>query len=199
MSVLFKLTYGLYMVSTNFDGKDSGCIINTVMQQTAVPETLSLTINKDNYTTKLIEQSNKCVINILDTDTSFDFFKTFGMQSSKDNDKFKNIELEIVDNIKTNKSHSVGYFELELTEKIDVGTHYIFIGKIVNSKLFDNVNEPLTYSYYHKNIKPQPKKVENDEEVWVCKICGYEYHGSLPDDFICPLCKHGKVDFERIK
>ena len=206
MSILFKITYGLYMLSANADGKDAGCIVNTVMQQTAVPETLSVTVNKDNYTTSLIEKSGKCVVNILAEDTPFSFFKDFGMQSSKDVDKFKDIDVEVTKSgIKTNKTHSAGYFEMEILNKVDMGTHYLFVGKIVDSKVYEGAKAPVTYDYYHKNIKPKPQaeKVDNstkpEQEVWECKICGWRHTGPLPDDIICPICKHGKADFVRVK
>ena len=203
MSILFKITYGLYMLSTNDNGKDSGCIVNTVMQQTAVPETLSITVNKENYTTGLIKKTKRCVVNVLAEDTPFEFFKNFGMQSSKDVDKFKDINCEITKSgIKTNKDHSAGYFEMEILNVIDMGTHLMFVGKIVDSKIYEGAKAPVTYDYYHKNIKPKPapKKEENaDKEIWECRICGYRHEGPVPDDFVCPWCKHGKDDMFRVK
>lgn len=202
MSILFKLTYGLFMLSASNNGKDGGCIVNTVMQQTAVPETLSVTVNKDNFTTSLIKKTNRCVVNILDESTPFDFFKAFGMQSSKDVDKFKDVDCVVTKNgIKTNAKHSAGYFEMEIINTVDMGTHYMFVGKIVESKLFENAKEPVTYAYYHKNIKPKPQpQAENiGKEVWECRICGYRHEGPLPQDFICPLCKHGVEDFFKVE
>ncbi|MDY5440390.1 MAG: flavin reductase [Eubacteriales bacterium] len=199
MSALFKITYGLYMLSATCDGKESGCIINTVMQQTATPETVSVTVNKQNYTTSLIEASNKCVINILDESTPFEFFKDFGMRSGRDVDKFDGVETAVVQGIKTNVNNSAGYIALEIERKIDMGTHYLFVGKIVDSKVVDG-KEPVTYGYYHKNIKPKPQpQTDVNEETWVCSICNYVHKGAMPDDFVCPICKHGKADFKRVK
>lgn len=199
MSVLFKITYGLYMLSAKHDGKESGCIVNTVMQQTATPETVSVTVNKQNYTTSLIEASNRCVINVLDETTPFEFFKGFGMRSGRDVDKFDGIKTTVVEGVKTNVNNSAGYMALEIERKIDMGTHYLFVGKIVDSKVIDG-KEPVTYGYYHKNIKPKPQtQTVTNKETWVCSICNYVHEGAMPDDFICPICKHGKADFKRVK
>ncbi len=199
MSALFKLTYGLYMLSAKFEDKESGCIVNTVMQQTAMPETVSVTVNKQNYTTDLIDKSNRCVINILDESTPFEFFKNFGMKSGREGNKFESVETMLVDGIKTNINNSAGYIALEIERKIDMGTHYLFVGKIIDSQANEG-KEPVTYAYYHKNIKPKPQvSTQSSEETWVCTICNYVHKGPIPDDFICPICKHGKKDFKMVK
>ncbi|MEG2084991.1 MAG: flavin reductase [Clostridia bacterium] len=198
MSLLFKITYGLYLLSAEANGKCNACMINTVLQQTSSPEQVSITVNKQNFTTGLIENSRRFVINILSTDTPFDFIKNFGMQSGANIDKFKNIEtVSSATGIKTNKNNSVGFLEIEVTSQVDLGTHIMYVGKIVES--FAGIGEPLTYAFYHSNIKPKPdeKPSNTNEEVWVCQICGYVHKGAMPDDFVCPICKHGKSDFVR--
>ena len=197
MSILFKISYGLYMCSSEFDGKHNGCIINTTMQQTAVPETVSITINKDNYTTELIKKSGKFAVTILDTSTKFDTIKHFGMQRGESIDKFNGVEtITTKSGLKVLKNNSQGYLVVNVKNTIDMGTHYLFVGEIAESEVFESKNEPLTYAYYHANVKPKPQAKANDgEEKWICKICGYVHNGPLPSDFICPLCKHGVVDF----
>lgn len=201
MSLLFKVSYGLYLLSASANEKDNACIINTFMQQTATPERVSITVNKDNLTTSLIQKSKKCVVNVLSTNCNFEIFKHFGMQSGKNVNKFENFNSVTAKNgVKTIGFFSCGYFELDVEKEIDLGTHIMFVCSISNSEILDKESEPMTYAFYHSNVKPKPQPVKTDDnqEVWVCKICGYKHVGPLPDDFICPLCKHGKIDFEKI-
>ncbi len=197
MSLLFKVSYGLYMVSATYQGDTSGCIINTLSQQTAVPERVTITVDKKNFTHNLIEKSKKCVVNILSEDTDFEFIKTFGMTSGRDEDKFLDVPtLSTTDGTPTNKANTVGYLELSVEQTIDFGTHTMFVCEITKEKELKGSN-PLTYAYYHEKVKPQPTKNQTEEEVWVCKICNFEYVGTLSEDYICPLCKHGIKDFVR--
>ncbi len=200
MSILFKLSYGLYLLSAKDGEKNNACIVNTAMQQTATPETVSVTVNKQNLTHDMIFQTQKCVVNILNESTPFDFFKNFGMESGKDIDKFASIEtISTKNGIVTNANYSAGWLELDIFDQIDLGTHTMFIGKISESSVSADNTPPITYAYYHKNTKPKPvaTPAKDNEEVWVCKICNYVHKGPLSDDFICPICKHGKADFER--
>lgn len=204
MSLLFKITYGLYVLSAKDGDESCGCVINTVMQQTSVPEKVSVTVNKGNYTHDIIKNTGSCGVSVLDTSTTFDLIKCFGMQSSRDGvDKFADYStVSTKSGIKVLDIHSLGYMELKVIEVIDMGSHSMFICDISESVVTaNNSNQPLTYAYYHSNVKPQPsakpiKRVE-EKEIWTCIICGYEHEGEPADDFICPLCKHGKVDFRK--
>lgn len=200
MSLLFKISYGLYLLSANADGKDNGCIINTLMQQTSSPEKVSVTVNKANFTTALIQKSKKCVVNILSEEAQFELFKHFGMQSGRNVNKFANFNtISSQSGIKTIEFFSLGFMELNVEQEIDLGSHIMFVCSIAQSEVFENKSNPLTYAFYHANIKPKPQVAATTEETWVCQICNYQHKGPLPDDFICPICKHGKADFEKVK
>lgn len=195
MSALFNISYGLYVLTTNLN-KYNGCIINTLMQVTSNPNKISITLNKENFTTKTIEQTKEFNVSILDTTATFDVFKRFGFSSGESVDKFKDFyDYKLSENnIPYITKHSNAYISAKVVEKMDVGTHVIFIAEIVNSEVI-STNESLTYSYYHKHIKPSAKAEDNS---YVCKICGYVHNGNeLPNDFVCPICKHGAEVFEK--
>lgn len=199
MSLLFKISYGLYLLSANAEGHDNGCIINTLMQQTSTPECVSITVNKANYTTKLIQKSKKCVVNILSDEAKFELFKHFGMQSGKNVDKFASfMSIKSQSGIKTINFFSCGFMELNVEKEIDLGSHIMFVCSIAQSEVIDSKANPVTYAFYHANIKPKPQIQPTNEETWVCQICNYKHIGTLPEDFICPICKHGKADFEKL-
>lgn len=194
MSVMNNITYGLFVITTKTN-KHNGCIINTLMQVTSTPNQISVTLNKSNKTTKIIQESGVFNVSILDTTTNFDLIKRFGFSSGENTDKFLGFEnFKIAENgisYITESTNSV--ICAKVTKKIDLGTHITFIADVVEMKELGS-NESLTYAFYHKNIKP---KAEVKKGVYVCKICGYVYEGeTLPDDFICPICKHGAQDFE---
>lgn len=198
---LYNLTYGLFVLTTEMDGKQNGCIINTVNQVASKPDTLMIAVNKANYTAEVLSKTKKANINILTSKTPFDVFKRFGFQSGRNVDKFEGFDTvkkaENGINVLTRFANS--YISVEVEEILDLGSHYGFLCKIVNSEVI-NDDESLTYAYYMANIKPKVKKPETKKKGWVCKICGYIYEGEvLPKDFICPLCKHGAEDFEEIK
>lgn len=199
MSLLFKISYGLYLLSANAEGRDNGCIINTLMQQTSTPERVSITVNKANYTTELIQKSKKCVVNILSDEAQFELFKHFGMQSGKNVDKFASfMPIKSQSGIKTIGFFSCGFMELNVEQEIDLGSHIMFVCSIAQSEVLDSKANPITYAFYHANIKPKPVPKAADGETWVCKICNYQHKGPIPDDFVCPTCKHGKADFEKL-
>ncbi len=199
MSLLFKITYGLYVLSAADGSKSNGCLINTVMQQTAVPERVTVTIHKDNYTHDMVKDSGVCAVSVLDTSTKFDLVKIFGMQSGRDGvDKFSGYNCKTTKSgIKVLADYSLGFMELKVLSTIDMDTHSIFVCEIAESAVFESANQPLSYAYYHSNIKPQPKAAVNDvkNDIWTCVICGFDHDGEPADDYICPLCKHGKADF----
>lgn len=196
---LFNITYGLYILTAEENGKDNGCVINTLMQQTDTPKRISVTVNKQNYTHGMIKRTKKFNVSILTTETPFEVFRHFGFQSGADNEKFfKNPNETRSDNgVLYLTGCTNGYFSGAVVEEVDMGTHTMFIAEITQSEALSDA-ESLTYAYYHANIKPKPQPKE-EKKGWRCKICGYVYEGEeLPEDYVCPVCKHGREDFEKI-
>ena len=195
MTALHKISCGLYVLTTKTN-KMNGCIINTVMQVTSTPNKISITVNKNNETTKMINKSGEFVVSILDKTTKFDIIERFGFTSGKNTDKFKDFKsYELTsNNLPYLTIGTCGYIVAKVVDTVDVGTHLTFIAEVIEDKVLSE-NEELTYAYYHKHIKP---KTATTKAVWVCRICGYVHDSdNLPDDFICPICKHGKSDFYR--
>jgi len=195
---LFKLSYGLYVLTACEHGRSNGCIINTTMQITSGPQLSGvIAVNKQNFTHDMIMSSKKFNVSVLATNTPFAVFERFGFQSGKNTDKFVGL-----DDVATSKNGlaylpgcSNAYLSFEVTDSIDFGTHTMFKANIVDGETL-NQTESVTYAYYHKHIKPQPAPVP--PSGYVCNICGYVYEGEpLPTDFICPLCKHGASDFTK--
>ena len=194
MKALYNIPYGLYVLTAK-DGKDNGCIINTLQQVTSSPEKISITINKDNYTTQMIEKTGVFNVSILNEKTSFDLIKRFGFASGKDTDKFEGFAgFDRAENGTTYITENTNsYLSAKVVSKTDVGTHITFVAEVTNDVVL-NSTETLTYSYYLNNIKPKPEQTK--KKSFVCTICGYVYEGDeLPADFICPLCKHGAEYF----
>ena len=195
-TALFKIEYGLYVVTSNDGKKDNGCIVNTVTQLTDQPFRVAVNINKANYTHDIVKQSGKMNVNILSQDTTFDLIKKYGFVSGRNVDKFEGEKVERSNNgLVVLPSHINAFLSLEVEQYVDLDTHGMFICTIKESKKINN-NPTLTYNYYQANVKPKP---EEKKKGWVCKVCGYVYEGDeLPEDFICPLCKHGASDFEKL-
>ncbi|MFA6865961.1 MAG: flavin reductase [Clostridia bacterium] len=200
MNINYKISYGLYVLITGNKDKQNGCIINTLMQQTGNPEAYSITVNKQNYSHKFLLKNEKCAVAILSTGTTFDTIKNFGFRSGIDNDKFVGVETTTSKNgFSIPTKNVVGYLELDITETVDYPTHTQFIGKPTELVGFFDI-DPLTYDYYQKHIKPQSKVTAVDgEKSYICNICGYIHKGELPDDIVCPICKHTKQDFQLIE
>lgn len=198
MKAIFNITYGLYILTAKTD-KFNGCVINTLMQVTSVPNRISITINKDNFTTKMIEQTGEFNVSILDKSLSFDLIQRFGFSSGKNVNKFdgfKDYKLS-KNSLPYITKHTNSYISAKVVSKVDAGTHYIFIADILEDVILRDY-EPITYSYYLNNIKPKPEAKK--KKVWVCRICGYVYEGDeLPKDFVCPICKHGAEDFDLLE
>ncbi len=195
MKALYNIPYGLFVLTAK-DDKDNGCIINTLQQVTSSPEKISITINKDNYTTQMIERTGVFNVSILNEKTSFDLIKRFGFLSGKDTDKFEGFSgFDRAENGATYITENTNsYLSAKVVSKIDVGTHITFIAEVTADVVL-NDTKSVTYEYYLNNIKPKPQQTK--KSAYVCKICGYVYEGeTLPEDFICPLCKHGAADFE---
>jgi len=196
LSVMHNLTYGLFVLTTTYEGKDNGCIINTAMQQTSTPNRISVTVNKNNFTCDMIAKSGVFNVNILSETAPFFLFQHFGFQSGKDAEKFAGQITRSKNGVPYITTYTCGVLSASVISVVDLGTHVLFIGDVVE-EIATGTDAPVTYSYYHKNIKPQPKK--EDKRGYVCRICGYTYEGDvLPEDFICPICKHGAEDFDRV-
>ncbi len=197
-SALFKIGYGLYVVTSNDGTKDNGAILNTVVQVTSTPSRIAVTINKSNYSHDIIKQSGIMNINCLSTDAPFSVFENFGFKSGKDCDKFAGIDFSRSENgLPVLSKYINAFMSLKVEQYIDLGTHGMFICTLTEAKVISD-KDSMTYDYYHKNVKPKP----NTKTVrgYMCKICGYVYEGeTLPEDFVCPLCKHGAEDFEEIE
>ena len=196
MKAIYNIPYGVYVLTAK-GTKQNGCIINTLCQVTSSPCKISITVNKDNYTTQLIEKTGEFNVSILDVTTGFDIVKHFGFQSGKDVDKFENFSgYKIAENgIAYITVNTNSYLTAKVVSKYDVGTHMTFVAEVTGDFVLNN-NESVLYSYYQSNIKPKAGGLK--KTVWVCKICGYVYQGEeIPEDFICPICKHGVEDFEK--
>ena len=198
LNALFNIGYGLYVVTSSDGKKDNGLIVNTVTQVTNTPNRLAVTINKENYSHHIIKQTGKMNINCLTIDAPFSVFEKFGFVSGRHEDKFKDCEPLRSDNGLIFLPRYINSFmSLKVEQYVDLDTHGMFICSITEARVISD-RETMTYTYYHENVKPKPKT--EGKKGYVCKICGYIYEGdTLPDDYICPLCKHGASDFEEIK
>lgn len=198
LSALFNIGYGLYVVTSNDGQKDNGLIVNTVTQVTNSPNRIAVTINKENYSHHTIKQTGIMNINCLSVDAPFSIFENFGFKSGRNNDKFENIKPLRSDNgLAFLPRYINSFMSLKVVQYVDLDTHGMFICEVTEARVITNA-ETMTYSYYHENVKPKPQT--DGKKGFVCKICGYVYEGdTLPEDFICPLCKHGAADFEPIQ
>lgn len=197
MTALFNIGYGLYVVTSNDGKRDNGLIVNTVTQVTNSPDRIAVTINKQNYSHHVIKQSGIMNINCLSTDAPFKVFERFGFVSGRNADKFEGTDKLYSDNgLVFLPKYINSFMSLKVEQYIDLDTHGMFICSITEARVISE-KETMTYSYYHENVKPKPET--DGKKGYVCKICGYIHEGEdLPEDFICPLCKHGAVDFEPI-
>ena len=198
LSALFNIGYGLYVVTSNDGKKDNGLIVNTVTQVTSTPNRIAVTINKENYSHHVIKQTGKMNINCLTVDAPFKVFEVFGFKSGRNVDKFADCEPLRSDNGLVFLPRYINSFmSLKVEQYVDLDTHGMFICSVTEARVLSD-RETMTYSYYHENVKPKPQT--DGKKGYVCKICGYVYEGEpLPEDFVCPLCKHGAADFEPIK
>ena len=194
---MFRLSYGLFVVTAREGDKDNGCITNTVQQVTVTPNRITVAVNKANYTCGMIERTKKFNVSILSESAVFDTFKHWGFQSGANVDKAVGITFSRADNGVIYVTEGVNaVLCAEVSQIIDLGTHLLFIADVSDAFVL-NETPSATYAYYHKNIKPAPQAQK--KKGWVCTICGYIYEGeTLPDDFICPLCKHPASDFKAL-
>ncbi len=199
LTALFNIGYGLYVVTSNDGTKDNGLIVNTVSQVTNTPNRIAVTINKANYSHHVIKKTGIMNLNCLSQDAPFSVFETFGFQSGRTVDKFAGAGITPLysDNgLAFLPKYINSFMSLKVEQYFDMDTHGMFICSITESRVISKV-ETMTYTYYQNNVKPKP--ATEGKKGFVCKVCGYVYEGDeLPDDFICPLCKHGAADFEPI-
>ena len=198
MSALFNIGYGLYVVTSNDGKKDNGLIVNTVTQVTNNPNRLAVTINKENYSHHVIKQTGKMNVNCLTVDAPFKVFEVFGFTSGRNTNKFADCTPLRSDNGLVFLPRYINSFlSLKVEQYIDMDTHGMFICSVTEARVLSD-RETMTYSYYYDHVKPAPET--EGKSGYVCKICGYVYEGEeLPEDFVCPLCKHGSADFEKIQ
>ncbi len=197
LTALFRIGYGLYVVTSNDGSKDNGLIVNTVTQVTNTPNRIAVTINKENYSHHVIKQTGIMNINCLDTTAPFAVFERFGFQSGRTADKFDGIEeLRSENGLRFLPQYINALMSLKVEQYVDLDTHGMFICSVTEARVM-GANETMSYTYYQNNVKPKPQT--EGKKGYVCKICGWIYEGDpLPDDIVCPLCKHGAADFEPI-
>lgn len=198
MTALFRIGYGLYVVTSNDGKKDNGLIVNTVTQLTDTPNRIAVNINKANYSHHVIKQTGILNVNCLSTDAPFSVFQQFGFQTGRSVDKFAGQEVYRSDNgLVFLDKYINAFMSLKVEQYVDLGTHGMFICTVTEARVMSD-QETMTYTYYQKNVKPKPET--EGKKGFVCKVCGYVYEGDeLPADYICPLCKHGAADFEPIQ
>lgn len=197
LTALFNIGYGLYVVTTNDGTRDNGLIVNTVSQVTNTPNRIAVTINKQNYSFHTIQKTGVLNVNCLDVSAPFSLFQRFGFQSGRTADKFAGLEVLRSDNgLAFLPRYINSFMSLKVESYVDMDTHGMFICTVTEARVMSDA-ETMTYTYYQKNVKPKPET--EGKHGFVCKVCGWIYEGDeLPDDIICPLCKHGAVDFEPI-
>ena len=194
-AALFKLGYGLYVITANDGEKDNGCIVNSVMQVTNTPNKVAVAINKQNYTHDMVMKTNKLNVNCIAESAPFSVFQNFGFRSGRDTDKLEGVAFSRSNNGLAVLNENINaYMSLWVESTVDLDTHTLFICFVTQ---MDEISEErtMTYTYYQENVKPKPQPQK--KKGYVCKICGYVHEGDeLPEDFICPLCKHPASDFE---
>ena len=200
-TALFKLSYGLFVLTAREGQKDNGCIINTAVQVTSSPCRLSITVNKQTYTHDMIQRTDAFNLSVLTEEVPMKVFEHFGFQSGKTVNKFADCETEnrTGNGILYIPKYTNAVISCAVVGSVDCGTHTMFIADVTETKILSDVPS-VTYQYYFDHIKPKPAAKPEVKKGYVCKICGYVYEGEeLPADFICPLCKHGAEDFEPIQ
>lgn len=201
MKAVHNISYGLYVLTANTD-KQNGCIINTLMQVTSSsPTIISVTVNKENYTCFQIKKTGVFNVSILDMTSNFDIFKRFGFASGKDVNKFEGfVDFKIANNgVAYITKNTNAFISARVVSQLDIGTHITFFAEITEEGIISS-NKPMTYAHYLENVKPKPESKPSGKVVHICRICGYVYEGDpLPKDFVCPICKHGAEDFDRVE
>ena len=198
-AAMFKLSYGLFVLTAKDGTKDNGCIINTALQLTDHPLRISIAVNKANFTHSIIAKTGELNVSILTESVPFSVFEQFGFHSGKDTDKFAACDYNVrtTNGIRFLPKYTNGVISAKVSGTFDFGSHSLFVADVTEAKVLSN-ERSVTYQYYFDHIKPKPQASKTQQKGFICKICGYVYDGAvLPVDFICPLCKHGANDFER--
>ncbi len=196
---MYKLTYGLFVLTTTDGEKQNGCIVNTVSMLTDNPKRIVVFVNKSNYSEQLLRKTGVFNVSVLTEKTPFDVFKQFGFCSGRDTDKFADKNYPKTENgLYYVPEYANAVLGAKVIDSLDYGTHTLFVAEVTAAKTL-SADKSVTYEYYQQNIKPAPNAKPSEKGKWVCKICGYVHEGDeLPDDFICPWCKHPAEDFEKI-
>lgn len=199
--VMYNLSYGLFVLSVHCGNQDNACIINTACQVASSPDRISISVNKSNLTCDILNYTDDFTLSVIGEEADFELFKHFGFRSGRDCDKFEGYsDCKRLDNgtlVVTKGTNS--YICAHIDQRIDLGSHMMIIATVTDGEVLSKTPS-ATYAYYHAKIKPRPeKKTDSGKTVWRCKVCGYEYEGEeLPEDFICPICKHSASDFEKV-
>lgn len=198
---VYKISYGLYVLTASDGDRDNGCIINTLSQLTSSPMQISVTVNKANLTHDMIKATGKFNVSVIDTSADFSLFRHFGFRSGRNAQKFGTPDSYKFEPCYTDngvlyiKSGTNAFLSGKVVNEINLGTHTMFIAEMTDGEVLSD-KPSMTYEYYQQNVKPKPAEKKTG---WVCKVCGYIYEGDeLPEDFVCPVCKHGREDFEKL-
>ena len=206
-----NLSYGVYIVTSKDNDRNIGCVANSIMQVTSNPSTIAISINHDNYTNKIIKETKQIGISILKETSDPKIIGTFGFKTSKDTDKFSEINFKEINGIPVLED-TCGYIICKIIDSMETETHTVFLGEVLEADDYSN-EKPMTYKYYHENLKgSSPKNAptyeentnvlepSNNTKKWKCNMCGYEYEGeNIPDDFVCPICGVGRENFELVQ
>ena len=194
---MYKLTYGLFLLTCQKDGKDYGCIINTCLQVSNEPNRISISVINKNFTADILKETDCFNVSVLSEEAPFALYKHFGMQSGRDVDKFEGYEkiARSENGLAYLTEGANGYLSAKIFEYKDLGSHTMIVADVTDGDVLGDAPS-ATYAYYQSKVKPKPAAPASDKKAWVCTVCGYVYEGDeVPDDFVCPLCKHGKEDF----
>ena len=195
---MYKLTYGLFVLTTTDGNKQNGCIVNTVSMITDNPKRITVFVNKANYSEELLRKTGVFNVSILTEKTPFDTFKQFGFASGRDTDKFADKAYPKTENgLYYVPDTANAVLSGKVIDAYDYGTHTLFVAEVTEARTLSQ-DKSVSYEYYQTNIKPRPQAEASKTEKWVCKICGYVHEGPLPEDFTCPWCKHPAEDFEKV-
>ena len=196
-TAFYKLTYGLFLLTAKQGDKENGCIVNTAIQCASEPKLLSVSVINKNYTCDMIRATGRFNVSVLTERAPYALFERFGMRSGRDTDKFEGDDSPCLANGLRYPADAAAVFACKVVSATDLGSHTLFVAEIEDAFVLSD-ERPMTYAYYHANVKPAPAKEQT--RGWRCKVCGYVYEGEeLPPDFECPLCHHGPEDFERIE
>jgi len=197
----YNLTYGLFLLTAQEEGRDNGCIINTAIQVANDPTRITISVVKQNLTCEMILRTGQFNVSAITNKADFELFRHFGMQSGRDVDKFAGFSQ--VDRSENGLFYLTGasnaFFSAKVTEYLDLGSHILFVAEVTDAQVLSR-DSSCTYGYYQSDIKPKPRQMVSEKKRWVCTVCGYIYEGDeVPEDYLCPLCKHGKEYFKLVE